>query len=117
MLLQTELQQKRPRFAKKNPFQLRQRTKLCLGYCSIKTIGIMVPDHSTSPLFSRLGSIKPLFVRRHEEMSEKKILLKRRSDCRKELLFYKLGQILLIERDQQIRTALDDLCKPKRRLR
>jgi len=81
-----------------------------------KIDGVKVPIRSASPLFSRFGSLG-LLVPQYEEMAGGKILFKRGGDCGNECLFCRVGPILLFGRDQQTRAAMDEVYKPKRRLR
>jgi len=101
----------------KNPFPSRQRTSSLLWSCSRKIDGVRVPTGSTSPLFSRFGSLGLLLVPQYEEMAGgKEILFKRGSDCGNECLFCWVMPILLFRRDQQTGAALDKVYKLKRRL-
>jgi len=82
-----------------------------------KIDGVKVPTRSASPLFSRFGFPDYYLFPQYKEMVGGKEIFFKRGDCGNECLFCRVGSILLFGRDQQIGAALDEVYKPKRRLR
>jgi len=80
-----------------------------------KIDGVKVPTRSASPLFSRFDSLGLLLVPQYKEIAGGKEILFKRGDCGNECLFGRVGLILLL--GYPTRAALNEVYKPKRRLR